>query len=163
MFVDDDPLILKRLNHILDWEALDFKIIANARSGEKALGLIQKLAPDVVITDINMPNMSGLQLVQKSKSLNDKIQFIMLTVNDSFGCAQQALNIGVYHYLLKPIEKDKLLNLIHTLTLNFENSKKQNQYMSNLRDKATLSERMIKDKYLNWLVSGSQPLTGYTV
>ena len=159
MFVDDDPLILKRLNHILDWEALDFKIIANARSGEKALGLIQKLAPDVVITDINMPNMSGLQLVQKSKSLNDKIQFIMLTVNDSFGCAQQALNIGVYHYLLKPIEKDKLLNLIHTLTLNFENSKKQNQYMSNLRDKATLSERMIKDKYLNWLVSGSQPLT----
>ena len=159
MFVDDDPLILKRLNHILDWEALDFKIIANARSGEKALGLIQELTPDVVITDINMPNMSGLQLVEKSKSLNDKIQFIMLTVNDSFGCAQQALNIGVYHYLLKPIEKEKLLNLIRTLILNFENSKKQNQYMSNLRDKATLSERMIKDKYLNWLVSGSQPLT----
>ncbi|HCM11961.1 MAG TPA: DNA-binding response regulator [Lachnospiraceae bacterium] len=159
MFVDDDPLILKRLNHILDWESLGFQIIANASSGEKALALIQKLTPDVVITDINMPNMSGLQLVEKSKSLSDKIKFIMLTVNDSFGCAQQALNIGVYHYLLKPIEKDKLLHLIHTLISNFENSKKQNQYMSNLRDKAILSERMIKDKYLNWLVSGSQPLT----
>ena len=108
LFVDDDPLIIKKLYQILDWEALGFVPIGSASDGESAMQLVRTEMPDVIISDINMPNMDGLAFASEVKALSANLQFILLTVNDSFGCAQQALNIGVCHYLLKPIEKGKL-------------------------------------------------------
>ena len=104
MFIDDDSLILRRLHQILKWEELGFEILPDALNGAAALERIQEMPPDVIVCDINMPEMDGLTLAEKVKELYPGIQYILLTVNDSFGCAQQALNVGVDHYLLKPIE-----------------------------------------------------------
>lgn len=159
MFVDDDPLVIKRLKNILDWSSLGFEVTGWAKDGKEALTHMKEQSPHVVITDINMPNMNGLQFVEKAKLVCPHTQYILLTINDSFGCAQQALNMGVYHYLLKPVEKDKLKALIKELLSFFQTSEEQFQYVYTLENKAGLSEKMIRDKYLNWLVSGCQPLS----
>ena len=159
MFVDDDPLVIKRLKNILDWGSLGFEVMGWAKDGKEALTHMKEQSPHVVITDINMPNMNGLQFVEKAKLVCPHTQYILLTINDSFGCAQQALNMGVYHYLLKPVEKDKLKALIKELLSFFQTSEEQSQYVYTLENKAGLSEKMIRDKYLNWLVSGCQPLS----
>ena len=158
MFVDDDALIIRRLHQVLDWKSLGFDILPDASDGVMALRLIPAGLPDVIICDINMPNMDGLELAGKIKESYPQIQCILLTVNDSFGCAQQALNIGVDHYLLKPIEPIKLEKLIQKILVQLNSSRKQENYISSLHDKAVLNERMIRDKFLNWLVSGRQTL-----
>lgn len=158
LFVDDDPLIIKKLYQILDWEALGFVPIGSASDGESAMQLVRTEMPDVIISDINMPNMDGLAFASEVKALSANLQFILLTVNDSFGCAQQALNIGVCHYLLKPIEKSKLEALIKKVHTDLEQSHQQTLYVTKLQEKATLSERAIKEKFLNWVASGRQVL-----
>lgn len=158
MFVDDEPLILRRLHQILDWEALGFEILPDTTDGKMAWTQIQTSPPDLLICDINMPNMDGLSLIQKVKESYPEIQCILLTVNDSFGCAQQALNIGVDHYLLKPINPPKLAKLIEKTRQNLESSIHEKEYVTSLKDQALLSEKMIREKFLNWLVSGRQPL-----
>ena len=115
MFVDDDPLIVRRLHQILDWRTLDFEILPDAYDGISALSQLKSAVPDIIICDINMPNMDGLELAAILKEHYPGIHCILLTVNDSFGCAQQALNIGVSHYLLKPIEPESLKNLIQKI------------------------------------------------
>lgn len=159
MFVDDDPLILRRLHQVLDWESLDFGILPDAVDGTDALSKMENCHPDIIICDINMPNMDGLSLAGEVRKKYPHTHCIILTINDSFGCAQQALNIGVDHYLLKPIIPSKIEELIQTICAQLNESKKQNQYLSTLYNKALLSEKMIRDKFLNWIVSGRQPLS----
>lgn len=91
MFVDDDLLILRRLHQILDWKNLGFDLLPDAANGNIALDLIRNSIPDVIICDINMPSMNGLELIEKLKALYPSIQCILLTVNDSFGCVQRKL------------------------------------------------------------------------
>lgn len=158
MFIDDDPLILKKLTYILDWEALGFSVVGTANDGISALNQLKTVLPDVIISDINMPNMDGLSLIREIKQYSEHIHFILLTVNDSFGCAQQALNMGVCHYLLKPLEKDDLLELMLRIRTELEHSQRQTLYVSELQEKAVISERMIKDKFLTWVASGRQNL-----
>lgn len=158
MFVDDDSLVVRRLHQVLDWKNFGFEVLPSASSGSMALKLIKSSIPDVIICDINMPNINGLELIEIIKENYPLVQCILLTVNDSFGCVQQALNIGVNHYLLKPIDPVKLEKIIIKI-LNILNSSREHEvYVSSLYNKALLSERMIRDKFLNWLVSGRQML-----
>ncbi|MFT3985130.1 MAG: response regulator [Lachnospiraceae bacterium] len=159
MFVDDDPLILRRLHQILDWENFHFTILPDSPDGISALKKLETHQPDVMICDINMPNMDGLSLAKKAREKYPSIHCIILTVNDSFGCAQQALNIGVDHYLLKPIIPAKIEELIQKIITQLEENREQDRYVSNLYSKALLSEKMIRDQFLNWVVSGRQPLS----
>lgn len=159
MFIDDDPLILRRLHQILNWTSLGFQILPDATNGEMGLKQILENPPDLIICDINMPDMDGLTLAEKTKQIFPNIQFIILTVNDSFGCAQKALNIGVDHYLLKPIDVEKLSDMISKFLKTLDSSQQEKIYVDTLKDKALLSEKMIQEKFLNWLVTGRQPLT----
>ena len=159
MFIDDDSLILRRLHQILNWKELGFEILPDATDGIAALKQIKKLPPDVIVCDINMPEMDGLTLAEQVKKIYPDIQYILLTVNDSFGCAQQALNLGVDHYLLKPIDSEKILEIIQKIKAQMESSQSKMEYLSTLENKALWSEKMIREKFLNWLVTGRQPLS----
>lgn len=159
MFVDDDPLILRRLHQIVNWNSLGIEIIKDAMDGISAFRQIASEQPDIIICDINMPNMDGLTLAQNIKSIYSDIKFIILTVNDSFGCAQQALNIGVDNYLLKPIDPKALAQMVIKMKETLTSSQEKKHYLNTLKNKAMLSEQMIREKFLNWLVNGRQPLS----
>lgn len=85
MFVDDDPLIVRRLHQILDWKTMDFEILPDAYDGISALSQLKSAVPDIIICDINMPNMDGLELAAILKEHYPGIHCVLLTVNDSFG------------------------------------------------------------------------------
>lgn len=159
MFVDDEPLILRRLHQLLNWEELNFFILPDASNGEEALKQMSAELPDIVVCDINMPDMDGLTLARHAKELYSSVHFVILTVNDSFGCAQQALNIGVDHYLLKPIDPSALHTILIQICETLDSSREEKLYLDSLKTKAQLSEQMIREKFINWLVNGRQPLS----
>ena len=107
LIVDDEPVIRKGLSTKLN-QSGEFKVVGCAEDGVEALKMIDQLQPDIVITDINMPNMDGLEMLERIHEADDEIAIIVLTGYDRFSYAQRALRAGAADYLLKPISASVL-------------------------------------------------------
>ncbi len=106
MLVDDEPLILEGLHKIIDWEAHGFKIVASAKNGKEALACMETIKVALVITDINMPECDGLELIE---NMPYKPKVIVLSGYQEFAYIQKGLRLGIENYLLKPIDEEELL------------------------------------------------------
>lgn len=102
LLVDDERIILEGISAIMDWEACGTKLIGTARNGLEAKELAEREKPDIIITDIRMPGMDGLQLVEAVKETLPDTEFIMLSGFGDFEYARTAMRFGVKHYLTKP-------------------------------------------------------------
>ena len=101
LLVDDEPLILAGIASMMDWEAYDCVIADKATNGNQALIKMQDLQPDIVITDIKMPAMNGLEFMDKCREQGSQAEFILLTNLEEFSLAQKALRLGALDYLVK--------------------------------------------------------------
>ena len=113
LLVDDEPFIIQGLSMLIDWKKEGFEIVATASNGEEALDYIKSDDPDIVFADIKMPQMTGIELLQKvyEEGLSHA-KFVILTGFDDFDYARKALKYKALDYLLKPIGKDELLNVL---------------------------------------------------
>lgn len=101
VLVDDEPLILAGIASLIDWEAHDCTIVGKATIATEALKMIRELEPDIVITDIRMPVLNGLELVEACKAEGCRFAFIVLTNLEEFDLARKALSLGAVDYLVK--------------------------------------------------------------
>lgn len=108
MLIEDEELILEGLSNILDWDELNMEVVHKAHNGEEALRCWKSQPVDVVITDINMPVMNGLELLRELRNIDKRVRFIILTGYDEFEYARKAINLDVEDYILKPIDEEKL-------------------------------------------------------
>ena len=110
--VDDEKFAIEGLISMLDWTAFQGELIGTASSGEDAMVLMETVRPDVVISDIKMGGMNGIELSRLIHEKKEDTQVILLTAHGEFELARQAIQYGVIDYILKPItrEKIKLLN-----------------------------------------------------
>ena len=102
LIVDDEAEIRSGLRSILSWEEYSVSVIGTAASGAEALDKIRYYEPDIVITDIQMPGMSGLELVRRAKKEQFDCSFVILSGYDDFEYAKTAIKYGVREYLLNP-------------------------------------------------------------
>ena len=115
LLVDDEKYISRGLEMGVDWKSINVNTIYTAQNGAQALSLIHKKKPDVVVTDIRMPGMNGLELIQAAKAEYPNLPFIILSGYPDFAYAQKALQYGVFRYLLKPFDLIELTECIRLL------------------------------------------------
>ncbi|AFH62796.1 response regulator transcription factor [Paenibacillus caseinilyticus] len=108
LVVDDEPAIRKGLLKIVDWESLGFCVVGDVSNGIKAVALHQELSPDLIVIDIRMPRMDGLQAIREIRKTDGECQFLILSGYADFAYAKQAMEMGVSGYVLKPIDKLEL-------------------------------------------------------
>lgn len=101
MIVDDEPLILAGISSLLDWEKHGCEIASKVTNGRQALVEFEKQQPDIVITDIKMPAMSGIEFIRQAREQGFDAAFILLTNLEEFGLAKEAMSLGVIDYLVK--------------------------------------------------------------
>ena len=101
ILVEDDIEMLEGLKNVIDWEQLGFTIVGTARNGKTGISLVEKHFPDIIITDITMPVMSGLDLINEAKKINPKIKSIIISCHEEFDYAREALRLNANEYLLK--------------------------------------------------------------
>ena len=101
MIVDDEKFVIDDLISMFNWEANDFEIVATAVNGKQALAKFNEFTPQIVITDIKMPFMDGIELVKNIRSLNVQTKFLLLTAYSDFEYAKQAIQLGITDYILK--------------------------------------------------------------
>lgn len=108
MLIEDEELILQGLKNIIDWESINMKIVSIAHNGQDALSLWEKEPVDIIVTDIDMPIMDGLEFLKILRKKDKRVRCILLTGYDEFEYARKAIFLDVEDYILKPIDEQKL-------------------------------------------------------
>ena len=116
VLVDDEHLILEGLRRVVPWEKMGCCVTGTASDGMSGMQLIRENAPDIVFTDIRMPNMDGLTMLAALKSEHPHMQVTVLTAYRDFAYAQQAIRLGVCRYLCKPSKMDELTEAVQAMT-----------------------------------------------
>ena len=120
VLVDDERIILDGLTRAVPWGELGCQVAGTASNGAEGLRLIRELRPDMLLTDIRMPNMDGLSMVAALRSEFPRLQIAVLTAFRDFEYAQTALNLGVCRYLLKPSRMDELFEAVRTMAARLD-------------------------------------------
>ncbi|CAM4011563.1 response regulator [Cohnella lubricantis] len=107
--VDDEPLYRQYLIKSVEWEQYGFEICCEAKNGLDALEKIDGYKPDIALVDINMPFMSGLELIEHLNDKHPHIAIVLVTGHSEFDYARKALQLGVFDYILKPFNHDELM------------------------------------------------------
>ncbi|CAN7502896.1 response regulator [Paenibacillus sp. LjRoot153] len=121
ILVDDEFMIKLSLNKLIQDLDNKFQVIGEAEDGEEALQLIEQLKPNLVITDIRMPGLNGLELVEQAKSKYPETEFIIVSGYEEFDYARRALRLGVSEYLLKPLVPEQVHQVLGAIYEKFEN------------------------------------------
>mgnify|MGYP000157044217 FL=1 len=113
LLVDDEPFILQGLKVLIDWNAEGYEVVGAVRTGQEAIDYLKENPVDLVMTDIKMPVMSGIELLEEVR--RDQISdayFIILSGYNDFAYAQQAVRYHCIDYILKPVEKEQLIAVL---------------------------------------------------
>lgn len=118
VLVDDEEIILRGLAQVFPWEKYGCQVVGTASDGKEGLTLIRSAHPQILLTDIRMPNLDGLSMVAALKSEFPDLQIAVLTAFRDFDYARQAVRLGVCRYLLKPSKMDELNEAVQFMVEN---------------------------------------------
>jgi two-component system response regulator YesN len=125
LIVDDDKLVRDILSTSIDWRSLDVEVIGAANDGVKALEMCKMYKPHIMITDVRMPRMDGLQLVSELSKLHLSIHTVMISGYGEFDYVKEALKLGAKDYLLKPYAKEEIVGVIKGIVGQMKNEKSE--------------------------------------
>lgn len=138
IIVDDEYLIRYAIRNAVDWNSLGYVIIAEAENGEDALAKIKHFQPDLVLLDINLPIMDGIEVCRQIQKQHLNTNVIILTGYDDFKSIQQCLRLGVLNYVVKPIEQNELITALQKAKQSINMKKNMFERLLNVPDSALL-------------------------
>ncbi|GKX28555.1 putative response regulatory protein [Vallitalea longa] len=122
--VEDEILTRKGLVITTPWEELGCKVVGEASNGSEGIEMILRVKPHIVITDVRMPKMDGINMIKDLKN-KIKAEYIIISGYDEFKYAQQAISLGVKEYLLKPVEDNELYDALEKIVNSVESKKEE--------------------------------------
>lgn len=151
--VEDEYIVREGIKH-MNWEAFGLQFCGEASDGELAFPLIKKERPDIVITDIRMPFMDGLELSQLIKKEMPQIKIMILSGHEEFEYAKSAIQIGVEEYLLKPINSEELLQAVKRVADKIEAERAQTDFIGDDAEDSKERQEYAKREFFSELVDG---------
>ena len=139
LVADDEALIRQGIQCLLDYEALGFTICGEAASGEQALEKILGLQPDVVLMDIRMPGMTGLEVIRSAQEQGFRGKVLIISGFSDFSYAQEAIRCGVQGYLTKPIDEEELEKLLRQFKTELDQESSRDSATQHYRKMARAS------------------------
>ncbi|WP_239618271.1 response regulator [Cohnella mopanensis] len=163
LVVDDEYYFRQALKVTLPWEELGFQIAGEAKNGEEALARMSEIEPDVVLVDINMPIMDGMEFIQNAIRSERDAKFIVLTGQSEFAYAKQAVQLGVFNYVLKPIDEKELQDSLLEIKDLIQKERSVRLELNTLKKQAKENIPVLKDRLLNeWLQGPNVKIPSYT-
>lgn len=152
--VEDEIVVREGLRNNILWEQYGFTYAGDASDGEMALPLIREVQPDLLITDIKMPFMDGLALSELVRKELPHTKIVIISGYDDFSYAQQAIRMGVEQYLLKPVTKDKMVQVLAELQKKMQAEEQQQEYLQQFQREAQAYETFSRRRFFEQVVNG---------
>jgi two-component system response regulator YesN len=156
LIADDEPKIRRGLRKLLDERPDEFTVVGEAEDGEAALGLASELRPDLLLVDIRMPFVDGLDLVERLtvRQGSDR-RVVVISGHDEFEYARKAIGLGVFEFLLKPVEEEVLLSVLRRAVADLSQARSQAGSLALARElaaknRAVLVEGLFRDGLRGW-------------
>ncbi len=157
LLVDDEEEIRQGISRKIDWESLGFHLVGEAENGAEALDLALELTPDVVLTDIKMPFMDGLELCRHLGSQLPAAKLVVFSGFDDFEFARTAIGMHVSQYILKPINAPELTQVLTDLRQQLDQQRAQRRDMDTLRRRYEESLPVLRELFFTRLLEGHIP------
>jgi len=125
MVCDDEYIVIESVKHIVENEFSNIQIVETARSGREAIEKSRTIRPDIILTDIRMPGISGIDAVREIKKIHNDVKFVIVSVYEYFEYAKQAVELGVSEYLIKPVKKESLVETLTNITRQLDAERKK--------------------------------------
>ncbi len=169
ILADDNPLVLQSLKKTIPWETLGITVAAEAEDGVQLKKVLKEYQPELLVTDIRMPGLSGLDVIDYLKKQGMATKVIIITGYREFQYAQQAVKLGVFDFVVKPIRDEELIRILKTAVekLNQESQERSQQRRlveenQNYRKKIESADKIVGKQTLRELAYGRQQKTGET-
>ena len=153
--VEDECVVREGLRECIEWTRYGFAFCGDAPDGELALPQIRKLRPDILITDIKMPFMDGLALSKLVCAELPETKIILISGHNDFEFAQEAIEIGVEQYLLKPVTKASLLKTLEDVSRKIDDEREQRAYLRQFQQEGQEYEQFARRTFFEQITSGS--------
>lgn len=150
LIVDDEYIVRTGLRETVDWADNGIEVVGEASNGADGLNMILKYHPDIVLTDIRMQNMGGLELLKKVQSLEIDCEVIIISGYEEFDYVREALKCGAFAYLVKPVDNEELLETVENAIKKLIKNRSRNKYFTRLQDEIGT----VKQQYLRDLLNG---------
>lgn len=154
LLVDDEEEVIQIIIKKLDWEALGFSVVGYAGNGVKALEMVEEYQPDVVMTDIKMPYMDGIELTGQIKERYPETKILVFTGFDEFEYAREAVHMGVEEYILKPVNSTELAEVFVHLRTKLEQEKSEKRNVEILQQYYMESLPLLQANFYTMLIEG---------
>lgn len=151
---EDEFTIREGIKKRIAWKENGFLFAGEADNGETAYSMIRKLKPDILITDIKMPFMDGLELSRRLREELPELKVLILSGYDSFSYARQAIQVGVAEYLLKPVTAGRLLESLLEVKRSLEEEREQKKFLETFLQEREENNRILRYQFFNEMVSG---------
>lgn len=146
VIVENEKIVRKGLILTIDWQEMDAIIVGEASNGQEGREIILATRPDIVVTDIRMPEMDGLEMIQSLQQENVDTAFIIVSGYSEFEYAQKAIRLGVVDFLIKPIDETELTRCIENIKIRITQTKDQEKLVHRISE-MNESPYMLFEKY----------------
>lgn len=149
LIVDDEPIALDSVEYIIKNNIKELEVSGRARTGREAIEKVFNLRPDIVLIDIKMPGINGLEAIRKIREFNREIHFIVISAYDYFDYAVDAINLGVVEYLLKPVKEAKLIEAIEKTMNAIDQRRKRISQELELKEKLEIIVPTLENGFIH--------------
>ncbi|MGJ7045744.1 response regulator [Thermoanaerobacterium thermosulfurigenes] len=155
--IDDEYLERSLLKQCINWESLGMEIVGEASNANEGIKLIDELKPDIVFTDIKMPGIDGIEFSEFILKKHPSLIIIVLTGYNDFNYAQKSVKLGIFDFLLKPIDENEVLNTAKKVKSYIEGKKKEKKELEDLKKQLYENLPYLKERFLNELITSNLP------
>ena len=156
LIADDERLIREGLNGAIDWESYGFSVCGLAANGTIAFQMIKKFRPELVIVDIKMPGMDGLELISRAQESGLDTAFVVLSGYSEFDYAKRAMGLGVKYYLTKPCQEPDLISTLESVRRDIQNEREKRALLKDSLQKYQDAVPNAEDHLLQKVISGEK-------
>lgn len=156
ILVEDESFERSSLVNCVDWGLVGVSIIGEAANGLQALSLVEKLHPDIVLTDVKMPVMSGIELSKRIRQTQSETKIIFLSSYDDFEYAKQAIDLNIQAYVMKPVNEGELLRVIKKVADEITEKALETRMYNKIKNNYTISMNLARQALVNRLIVGLQ-------
>ncbi len=154
VIIDDEPIIRKGIRSVLNWEQLGCTICGEASDGQQGMELIERLLPDIIITDIKMPQVDGLTMVRNIRRLVPDSRVIILTGYRDFDYAYQAIKLEAFDFILKPTRIEQLYDVVRRAVQSLKEQSTADSETQRIKQLYEKNLPVIRERYLYNLLTG---------